>query len=348
MNRKVDIDLILRREAVAARAQKRAIKLEPFSMREDAILTDDIIQMAQLDIQDIIPTLDAYTEVLPPGVQMIQNVVGNEVWPVSEDDVEMFEIDETDDTDAQNLSFANLVSEPHRVGVKVNISNEAIDNAAFDIVDYVQRKVQHAQRRYLAKHFYSFEPFAGNQGPWVNAQEVDITTDTATEILAELARMANEGFDMSKACVVMDVQTELVLKLTPIKSGAGRYIIENGLCMGYPYIVNRYFGMERDADGDWRSPNDGALGIGVFNWFAISQHTGGHIILEALSKADRNLTVFNVSTWWSMTNLMTAMRGESGGHPAFRRLVKPLKFLADRSGLIFITSDNFALQVPTK
>lgn len=348
MNRKQDIDLILRREAKAARTQKRAIKLEPISMREDAILTDDIIQSARLDIQDIIPTLDAYTEGLPPGVQMIQNVTGNEVWPISEDDVDMFEIDEVDDTLEQNLSFASLNSEPHRVGVKVNISNEAIDNCAFDIVDYVRRKVRHAQRRYLARHFYSFQHFAGNNGPFVDAQEVDITTDTATEILAELARMANEGFDMSQACVVMDVKTELVLKMTPIKPGAGRYIIENGLCMGYPYIVNRYFGMERDADGDWRSPNDGALGIGVFNWFAVSQHTGGHILLDAFTKADRNITVFNVNTWWSMTNLMTAMRSESGGHPAFRRLVKPLLFLADRSGLIFITSDNLALQVPTK
>ena len=92
MTRKADIDLILRREATLAREKVRAITLRPVNPEGEPVLDGDpqpdieASGAVHLDIQDIIPTLDAYGMNLPRGIQTAQGVVGNEVWPVSADD----------------------------------------------------------------------------------------------------------------------------------------------------------------------------------------------------------------------------------------------------------------------
>ena len=354
MNRKQDIDLILRREATLAREKVRAITLRPVNPEGEPVLDGDpqpdieASGAVHLDIQDIIPTLDAYGMNLPRGIQTAQGVVGNEVWPVSADDVEMQEIGEVETLGEQDLSFDSLRPAPQRVSLCVNVSNSAIDNAAFDLVEFLQTKLKMSIRKYLARHFYSFEQWEGNRGPWSGIQTVDIAENLAEGIEAEMTILHEQGFDTSMAYIAMDLNTERRLKQTLIAAGTNKTIISDGLCLGYPYVVSKYFGTRKDEEGQLAPAFGTCLGVGVMPWFAIHQHAGGRIIFDGASAAvaKKNSTTMIVNTWWSMTNLATAMRnGDTGQKPAFRLLMTREQYLADRGGIVFLTADNKYLKV---
>ena len=354
MNRKEDIDLILRREAIIARRKTRAITLWPQRPEGEPALEGDpqpdieASGAVHLDIQDMIPTVDAYGMGLPEGVQMQQGVVGNEVWPVSVDDVEMEEHGEVTTLSEQDLSFTNLQPTPHRVSLCVSVSNTAIDNAAFDLVGWLRSKVALSVRKYLARHFYSLEEWDGNRGPWSGATRVDIADDLAAGIEAEITRLHDNGFDTNAAYIVMDVRTERRLKQTLITASGNKTIIADGLCLGYPYIVSKYFGTRKDEEGQLVPAYDTLIGVGVMPWFSVAQHAGGRIIFDAHSAevAKQNMTKMIVNTWWSMTNLATAMRnGDTGEAAPFHLLMTRAQYLADVGGIIFQTSDNKYLMV---
>lgn len=354
MNRKSDIDLILRREAIASRENPRAITLWPVRPDGEPVLPGDSNIEASgavhLEIQDILPTLDAYAMGLPPGIQTAQGVVGNEVWPISADDVEMEEPDEVAALKDQSLSFDCITPTPRRISLPLSISNAAIDNASFDLVGWMRSKVQIGVRKYLARHFYSFENWEGNKGPWAGVDTVDIAEDLATGIEAEITRLHEQGFDTSAAYIVMNLQTERRLKQTLVKQGCGKTIIDDGLCLGYPYIVNKYFGTRKDEEGQLVSIYDTVLGVGVMPWFAVHQHAGGRIILDGTSAQvmRKNCTSIVVNMWFSMTNLAAAMyNGDTGENQPmpFHLLMTRQQYLADVGGLIFQTSDNKYLMV---
>ena len=356
MNRKEDIDLILRREAEKSREKTRAITLWPVRPEGEPVLEGDPQPdiedsgAVHLDIQDIIPTLDAYGMGLPAGIQMAQGVVGNEVWPVSADDVEMLETGEVETLSEQDLSFDSITPTPQRVSLCLSVSNSAIDNSAFDLVSWLRSKVQLSIRKYLARHFYSFENWEGNRGPWAGATTVDIADDLATGIEAEITRLHEQGFDTNMAYIVMDLRTERRLKATLVKDGCSKTIIDDGLCLGYPYVVSKYFGTRKDDEGQLAPMYGTVIGVGVMPWFAVHQHAGGRIIFDGHSAdvAKKNLTTMIVNTWWSMTNLAQAMyngdTGEKNPMP-FHLLMTREQYLADVGGLIFQTSDNKYLMV---
>lgn len=351
MNSKNDIELILRREAQLSRQKVRAITLRPIRPEGEPELPGypniEASGAVHLDIQDIIPTLDAYGMGLPPGVQTAQGVVGNEVWPISADDVEVHETGEVATLGEQSLSFGHLSPVPHRVSMAMSVSNTAIDNASFDMTEFIRGKVNIAMQHYLARHFYSFEPWEGNQGPFVDADAIPFEGYLYDAIQNAMTNLHNAGFDLSTACVVMNVETEVLLKTTPINPAVPQMIIENGLCCGYPYVVNKYFGTMKDSDGQLETTFPFCIGVGVFNWTAVHQHAGGQIIFDAHSAevAKKNLTTIVVNTWWSMTNIAAHMATADGSTPAFQVVAKNNFLLADCNNSIFVTSDGFALGV---
>ena len=103
-----------------------------------------------LSIHEMIPTLHEGLG-LPVGLNVVTGVTGNEVWPVSINDVEMEEVGEVNALEDQVLNFAQITPTVRRVGLTVPVSNMAIDNAAFDLMAFVQTKFGIALREYIAK-----------------------------------------------------------------------------------------------------------------------------------------------------------------------------------------------------
>lgn len=328
------------------RESRREITLMP--KRTDDASCLEASGAIRLSIRDFIPELEGSLQ-LPPGLEIDTGVTGNEVWPVSINDVEIEEEDEVGELTEQNLGFAQTHSEdPVRTGITVEISNMAIDSAGFDLMAYVQKKFQLAQRRYIASRLYSTANFDGNYGPFSSRHAAQWTVEGPSlydSIIAQMTALEEAGFDTNEACIVMDFDMEKRMKFTPIVEGEGRMMIENGLCCGYNYVANKYFNTRLDNSGKLVKAEMDAIGIAVFKWFKIQQHDEARIIIDGVSKevAERNVTAVTLTTRWSFTDLSEKINGHLSMQ-AFHTLFMERGYLADVGDHI-LTADGLALTV---
>ena len=277
----------------------------------------------RLTIHDLIPTLHEGLG-LPEGLNIVTGVEGNEIWPVSVNDVEMEEVGEIDALSDQVLEFANITPAVRRIGLTVPISNMAIDNAAFDLMSFVQSKFTIAMREYWAKKIYSRAEWTGNKGAFSGLNPVGVITlgggDTYKQILKAIAEFSDKGFFEGNVCLSMDRVTEAELMATPkIEGAAGGFIIENGRCCGYPYTVSHFVNSELNEQGKLVAGAGRYLEIGYYEWMAAQTHGNVRLTIDATSQAvsKRNITAVTLNLAASITDLSTKINGAGGVTQAF-------------------------------
>ena len=277
----------------------------------------------RLTIHDLIPTLHEGLG-LPDGMNIITGVTGNEIWPVSINDVEMEEVGEIEALSDQVLNFANITPTVRRIGLTVPVSNMAIDNAAFDLMAFVQSKFEIAFREYFAKKIYSRAEWTGNKGPYSNLAPTGViklgSGDEYKQILQAVAEFSNKGFFEGEVCLSMDRVTEAQLMATPkIKGAAGGFVIENGRCCGYRYTVSHFVNTELNASGKLVAGKGRYLEIGYYEWFAGQTHGDVRLTIDSTSNsvAKRNLTTLTLNLAASLTDLSIYINGAGGTTQAF-------------------------------
>lgn len=274
-----------------------------------------------LTIHDLIPTLHEGLG-LPVGLNVVTGVTGNEVWPVSINDVEMEETGEVSTLNDQVLDFAKITPTARRIGLTVPVSNRAIDNAAFDLMAFVQAKFTIALKKYLAKKIYSQANWSGNKGPFGGATptNIELGTDAYKNILKAVADFSDKGFFEGNVCIAMDRATEAELKATPkIAGAAGGFVIENGKCAGYDYVVSHFVNTELDSTGKLVPTSDKFIEIGYWEFFALQLHDGIRLTIDATSQAvaKKNITAITMNLACSMTDLSTYINGANNASQAF-------------------------------
>lgn len=274
-----------------------------------------------LSIHEMIPTLHEGLD-LPASLRIVTGVTGDEIWPVSLNDVEMEEVEEVASLNDQVLDFGNIKPQQRRVGLTVPVSNMAIDNAAFDLMAFVQSKFTLALRIYLAKKIYSRANWTGNKGPFANlakAGDIEIGADSYKNILKAVAQFSDKGFFEGDVVIIMDRETEAELKATPLIAGAaGGFVVQNGRCAGYPYVVTHYLNTELASDGKTLVPSAKKyIGFGYFEWFALQQHGDVRMITDIYTSAKKNVTQITLNTAWSMTDLSKKINGANNVTQAF-------------------------------
>jgi hypothetical protein len=276
-----------------------------------------------LSIHEMIPTLHEGLG-LPTGLGIVTGVTGNEIWPVSINDVEMEEVGEIEALTDQVLNFAQITPTVRRVGLTVPVSNMAIDNAAFDLMAFVQTKFGIALREYIAKKIYSLANWEGNKGPFSNkkgsATNIELGADAYKNILAAVAEFSNKGFFEGNVCIAMDRVTEAELMATPkIAGAAGGFVIENGRCAGFPYVVSHFVNTELNSAGKLVATADRYIQIGYWEWFALQQHGDVRLTIDATSQAvaKKNITAVTINTAWSMTDISVYINGANNESQAF-------------------------------
>ena len=276
-----------------------------------------------LTIHDLIPTLHEGLG-LPETLNIITGVTGNEIWPVSINDVEMEEVGEVEALSDQVLNFANITPTVRRIGLTVPVSNMAIDNAAFDLMAFVQSKFEIAFREYFAKKIYSRAEWSGNKGAFSNLAPIGVITlgsgNEYKQILEAVARFSDKGFFEGEVCLSMDRVTEAQLMATPkIKGAAGGFVIENGRCCGYRYTVSHFVNTELNASGQLVAGKGRYLEIGYYEWFAAQTHGSVRLTIDATSSsvAKRNLTSICMNLACSLTDLSIYINGAGGTTQAF-------------------------------
>ena len=274
-----------------------------------------------LTIHEMIPTLHEGLG-LPAGLGVVTGVTGNEIWPVSINDVEMEEVGEVEALTDQVLNFAQITPTVRRVGLTVPVSNMAIDNAAFDLMAFVQTKFGIALREYIAKKIYSQAEWTGNKGPFsgATAKNIELGADAYKNILQAVAEFSNKGFFEGNVCIAMDRVTEAELMATPkIAGAAGGFVIENGKCAGFPYVVSHFVNTTLNSAGKLVPTSDRFIEIGYWEWFALQQHGDVRLSIDATSQAvaKKNITAVTINTAWSMTDISVYINGADNESQAF-------------------------------
>ena len=300
----------LRELLKSADGKQREILLWPADGNTTANITAS--GAIRLSIHELIPTLHEGLD-LPSTLKIVTGVTGNEIWPVNVDDVEMEEVGEVEALNDQVVNFANITPVQNPVGLKVPVSNMAIDEAAFDLLSFVQTKFTIALRKYLAKKLYSQAAWAKNKGPFSGLTpkgSIDIAGGNAYKsILKAVADFSDKGFYEGGVMLIMDRATEAELKATPkIAGAAGGFVIENGLCAGYPYICTHY--INTTLSGSSLVPTSTkSIGIGYFEWFALQQHGTVRFTIDPVTLCDKGVTRLVLRTSWSFTDLSTRING---------------------------------------
>ena len=269
-----------------------------------------------LTIHDIIPTLN---EGLGLPLNVVTGVPGEELYPVSVDDAEVEEVGETASLTDQDLNFDNIRVKSNRCGISIPVSNTAIDTADFNLLAFIQRKMTLAVKKYLAKKVYSQAAWSGNKGPFSNlspAGTITLATDNVYKsILTAVAQFTDKGFDAAKVCLVMDATTEATLKATERGKNTSAYVIENGKCAGYDYVVSHFINTKLHTDGKTLVPTDDKfLAIGYFDYLAVQQHGQVRLVIDATSKqvAVKNDTAVILNTAFSLTDLSVKLNKKGG------------------------------------
>ena len=297
------------REMLANRGNKREITLWPSTVGNTSNVTAS--GAINLSIHELIPTLHEGLG-LPASLRIVTGVTGNEIWPVNVDDVELEEVGEVAQLNDQVVNFANITPTQKRIGLKVPVSNMAIDNAAFDLLAFVQTKFTLAMRKYLAKKIYSQAAWQGNKGPFSGLTPkgtINVSSDAYKSILSAVAEFSDKGFDANGVVLIMDAVTEAELKATPkIAGAAGGFVIENGKCAGYDYVVSHYINTTLSGTS-FVATEDRYIGIGYFEWLAVQLHGESRLVVDPITLADKNVTriIFNSSV--SITDLSTRING---------------------------------------
>ena len=148
--------------------------------------------------------------------------------------------------------------------------------------------------------------------------DIEIGSDSYKNILKAVAAFSDKGFFEGDVVLIMDRETEAELKATPLIAGAaGGFVVQNGRCAGYPYIVTHYINTEIDSTGTLLPTAKKYIGIGYFEWFALQQHGDVRMTTDIYTGAKKNLTTVTLNTAWSFTDLSKYINGANNTTQAF-------------------------------
>ena len=281
-------------------------------------------------IKEIIDTKVAGIE-LPDDLKLVMGVTGTEIIPYSTNDVVFSVEGEVTKVGEQALNFANIKAQPQRIAASVPVSFRAIDNAAFDIIAFITYKFQKGWAIFRALHVYAHGAYTPIQGPFAKVTVVELTNDAnlPKNLAKEAAKMYDLGFE-GDPVFIMDKVTEVDLKFKALIPGSTgeRTAIEDGLCLGYKYVVSPYIDYAISEQGvATKDATYRYIGIGHFGYLAEQQHGEFRFNIDGTSQAnfDRGTVAIGMTTDYSLTELSGKVNGGNGTPQAFTliKLVDP-------------------------
>lgn len=252
-----------------------------------------------LTINDILPNLEKGLIWGAVGMKVQTGVHGNILWPYSTSNVEVAEVGETVALNDTDIDFEKIVAVPYRSGISIKISNEAIDDAAFDLLGYVQDQFTLAVQRYLNKKTFSHANFTGLKGPFAGQVESTAMTLSYSALKAAKAAIAATGVNMNGFAYIVSAAGKAMLETTPKDAGSGRFICENGTVDGDPVFVTEYINTKTDGTQDTTEH----IGMGVFSYLAANQHGDARLVVDPYTLAANNEIKVTLNTRWSETIL---------------------------------------------
>lgn len=246
-------------------------------------------QTTTTETADITP--DYSTEVIEPlqkklivdklGCTIITNPTGNVKLPTSTN-VEAKIEGETTKAVGQNITFSAKLATPKRLSVVVPFSNRAIRMGSINLVAYAQKLMITAAAQALNKWMFSETKLTGaSNGVFVGLTPVETTKATFgwDDVVGLETAVAEQDVDITDgtAAYVASPKINGLLKTAEKAAGTGRYLVEGGMMNDYPVLVSNHVAAN-------------TLGFGVFSNVAVIQYEDFNLVVDAISRADENIT----------------------------------------------------------
>ena len=256
-------------------------------------ITSGIIQVGEktnmesagipVSIQDLIKPLEAELVYNKVGLKVQTGVRGKIQWPVLDNSIEVSIGGELDAVDTKVLEFDKITTTPYKLGISVEVSNEAINDEAFDLTALITEQIGRGTGRTLNKRLLALSApsvKADFVGPLVSHKQT-VTFAGAVPTYAELKALKGKvlasNASMAGFCYIMDAAMYSALEATPKDAGSGRFVIEGG-----------------KIDGDVIFLTDlteyaNKVVCGCFAYEALNQHGTTHFIVDPYTQAKKNI-----------------------------------------------------------
>lgn len=282
------------------------------TITSSVIASGDLNNMATagipLTIKDLVNPLEMGLIYDKLGIQVATGVKGNIQWPVLDTAAEVSVGGELDNAADKTLDFSKITATPVKLGISISVSNEAINDEAFDLVGCITAQMNKAVGRVLNQRVLALaapSAKANFAGPLVAIatatgstglakQKVAFATagaPTYKELKAMKGKVLGTGAQMAGFCYVMDAAMFSQLEATPKDAGSGRFVIEGGKIDGDLVFLT----------GD--TAYAGKVVAGCFGYVALNQHGETHFIVDPYTQAKKNVTVFTLNGDWSLTTI---------------------------------------------
>ena len=254
----------------------------------------------------------------PGDLKILTGVEGNQVWPYAIDDVEFTIAGEVAPIGEQKINFDKLTANPEHVAAALAISNNAIDNADFDLYSFCQYKMTKGLAKFLALFTYSHCQYDHNLKPvfsLVTPEEITLDENFGKNLALKIAEMWDLGFE-GDPWLTFDktIETEMEFKRRLPGQIGDRTVIEGGKCLGHSYTVSPYINYALDGNNKPAPDGNHYIGIGHWGYCAFQQHGRFRATVDATSAevSKRNTTVLVINTNYSITELSQKVNGANG------------------------------------
>ena len=265
----------------------------------------------------------------PGDLKILTGVTGNQVWPYAIDDVEFEVADEVEQIGEQKINFSKLNASPVRVAASLAVSNEAIDNADFDLFGFCDYKMKKGMAKFLALYTYSHCRPDHALKPVFSLCDVETITfddNFAENLDTIIAGMWDQGFE-GEPWLTFDKTYETKMKYKkaiPGTTDSTRTVIEDGKCLNHNYTVSPFINYALNGQGVPDADGYHYIGIGHWGYCAFQQHGTVRATVDSTSAevAKRNSTVLVLNTAYSISELSSKVNGNTSGKPQAFKLLK--------------------------
>ncbi len=295
-------------------------------LNREAMSTADTTPYVQgITVVDLIDTERKDDDILlTAGVPMTTGVVGNKIQWAFAGGVEAVFANELAKTTERKISLDKQTPIQNRLTLRVRVSNQVLENSAFDLQGYIVTHVANALRDKInwaaASTTKATETLYGGfaqdaeQGTYgaagyVPGKQTGTYTTLTKEVAAEMiGKLASRNIKLDNVVFVMGAADFWLAKVTPLDAGSGIMLIGNdNRLLGIPVIANNAIN---------RATQKGALeghniGLGNFKYLPTMQHGNIRLSIDATSAlaADTDEVIVTINADFSMTVLKDGADG---------------------------------------
>ena len=295
-------------------------------LNREAMSTADTTPYVQgITVVDLIDTERKDDDILlTAGVPMTTGVVGNKIQWAFAGGVEAVFANELAKTTERKISLDKQTPIQNRLTLRVRVSNQVLENSAFDLQGYIVTHVANALRDKInwaaASTTKATETLYGGfaqdaeqgtygQDGYVPGKQTGTYTTLTKEVAAEMiGKLASRNIKLDNVVFVMGAADFWLAKVTPLDAGSGIMLIGNdNRLLGIPVIANNAIN---------RATQKGALeghniGLGNFKYLPTMQHGNIRLSIDATSAlaADTDEVIVTINADFSMTVLKDGADG---------------------------------------